>query len=41
MLDDDIVDTLDDGVAAMLVLQWRGEDDVDAVKVADTGEPVP
>ena len=29
MQDDDIADTLDDGIAAMLVLQWHGEDDAE------------
>lgn len=32
---------LDNGVVAMPVLQWHGEDDVEVVKVVDTGEQVP
>ena len=41
MLDDDVASTLDDGVAAMSVLQWHGKDDAEEVKVVEGGEQVP
>ncbi|XP_066319797.1 F-box protein PP2-B10-like [Miscanthus floridulus] len=40
VLDDNVADTLGDSIAAMLVLQWCGKDDTEAVKVTDAGEQV-